>query len=320
MTKFVGRRGELGLAKEATRGTALEATEWLGRNTISFDEKTATARNEQGLGRIEDSDGNHVVGRHGEGEFEYDMEDRQLGLILTSLFGASPVTAGGPTYTHTYTLQNTNLHQSLSLTYQDPDNTTIFPRVVVDNLSITLEPEGIVKATVGFMSSYGREWTSQTADFTLLGQKFLHQHLKFKLAANIAGLSGASVISLKGLEINISSNTVLDNVMGTVEPEDILNQQFSVEGSITLNKEDQTYKNYMIDGTYRSMEVVLERATDSILQLQLPRVDFTEWEQDRSLNEIVPQSINFKGNYDAANALAIISTAVLTNTYDGTNY
>ena len=320
MTKFIGRRGELGLAVEASRGTALVPTEWLGRNTISFDDKTTTARNEQGLGRIEDSDGNHVVGKHAEGEFEYDVEDRQLGVILTSLLGASPVSAGGPTYTHTYTLQNTNLHQSLSLTYQDPDVTTVFPNCVVNNFALKVEPEGIVKANVGFMSSHGRGWTSQTADFTNLGQKFLHQHLKFKLAANIAGLSGASVISLKGLELNINSNTALDNVMGTVAPEDIVNQQYSVEGTITLNKEDQTYRDYMLDGTYRSMEVILERAADSKLQFQLPRVDFSEWEQDRSLNELTTQSINFKGNYDAANALAIISTAVLTNTYAGTNY
>ncbi len=320
MSKYVGRKAEIGLAKEATRGTSLVPTVWLGRNTISFNDKVTTARNEQALGRIEDSDGNHVTGKFSEGDFEYDMEDKALGLILTSLFGSSPVSAGGPTYTHTYTLQNTNTHQSLSLTVQDPDTTKVFPLAVVDSVNVSVGLEGIVKLTVNWMARQGKDYAPQTSVFTGLGNKFLHQHLRFKLASNIAGIAAASEISLKSFDMTISTNTVLDKVLGTLAPEDVLNQQFSIEGSLELNKEDETYRDYMLDGTYRAAEVKLERSSSSILQLQFPRWDFTEWDPDYSLNEIAKQSINFKGNYDAANALAIISTAVLTNTDDGSNY
>lgn len=320
MTKFVGRRGEVGLAKESSRGTPVAPTIWLGRNTISFDDKIESARNVQALGRVEDSDGNHVTGKHGEGEFEMDMEDTALGLILASLLGASPVTTGSNPYTHTYTLQNTNQPQSLTLAYQDPDTTKLFPLTVVDNINIQIDPNGIVSLTVGFMSRVAKDWTTLTADFTGLGSKFLHQFLRFKLAANTGAISGASEISLKSLDLTISRNTIKDDVLGTLAPEDILSQQLSVEGSLTLNKEDETYRRYMLDGTYRAMQILLERSSSSSLQLVFPRVDFTEWEQDRALDEIVTQSINFKGNYDAANAVAIISTAVLINADDGTNY
>jgi len=320
MSKFVGRRGEVGIAVEATAGTIVTPTFWIPVNSISFDDKTTTAREEEGLGRIEDSDSNHVTNKHGEGEIEFDLNDRDQALFFNSLFGASPITAGGPTYTHTYTLQNTNTHQSISIAYQDPDTTKIFPYAVINELTIAVEPDGIVKGTASFMSRVARDWTTLSSDYTSLGNKFLHQHTVFKLAANTGALAAASNISLKGLELTISANTELDNVTGTVEPEAVLNHQFSVEGNITLNKEDETYRNYMLDGTYRAMEVTFNRATNSILQLQFPRVDFTEWEQDRSLNDIVSQTINFKGNYDAANAVASISTAILTNTYDGTDY
>lgn len=320
MTKFVGRRGELGLAKESSRGTATEPTVWLGRNTISFDDRTTTARSEEGLGRIEQSNSNFVVNKMGEGEFEIDLDDTQFGLILTSLIGASPSTTGGPTYTHDYTLQNNNQHQTLSVAYQDPDTTKIFPNAVVDSLSITVDTEQIVKATVGFKSRVGREWSTLTADVTGLGQKFLQQHLQLKLAAAVGSLSGASAISAKQFTININANTEFDSVLGTVEPEDILNTQFNVSGSINLNKEDETYRGYMLDGTYRAMEFKLNRASDSSFRVQLPRVDFTEWEQDRSNDDIVQQSINFNGNYDAANGNAILSTVELINTDDGTNY
>jgi hypothetical protein len=81
-----------------------------------------------------------------------------------------------------------------------------------------------------------------------------------------------------------------------------------------LNLESDTYRDYMLDGTYRAMEIKLNGGTSSILTLQFPRVDFSEWEPDYSLNDIAKQSINFKCNYDAANALDIISTATLVNT------
>lgn len=321
MSKHVGRRGTLAFAKESSRGTIATANRlWVPRSTISFDDRTESAREQEGLGKIADSDSNFVVQQMAEGEIESMLDDKALGIILTSLLGSSPVIAGGPTYTHTYTLSNSNQHQSLSILYQDPDISQVFPLGVVDSLKITIEQNAIVMYTVGFKSRVGRDWTVQTADFTALGTKFLHQHLIFKLASAIGGLSGSSAISLKNLELTISANTKFDSVLGTVEPEDILGQSFSVEGTMTLNKEDQTYRRLMLDGTYRAMDVTLQRAANSKLQMQFPRVDFSEWEQDRSLDDIVSQKINFKGNYDAANALDIISTCILTNTYAGTAY
>lgn len=320
MTKFVGRRGIFGIAKESSRGVGVSPTEWLPRVTASFEDKTDTAREAEGLGRIEDSDSNHVLRRYAEGDVEFEVNDRQIGMFLTSLIGASPVSAGGPTYTHTYTLSNTNQHQSVSIYYEDPDVKKLYPLGVVSSLEFVAEPDAIVRATANIMSKASRDWTNQTEDFTDIGLKFLQQHTQIKLASDISGLSAATALSVKSLNLTISANAENDNVLGTAEPEDILNHQFSVEGSITLNKEDDTYRGYMTNGTYRAMEINFNRASNSGLQIQFPRVDFTEWEQDRSLDDIVSQSINFKGNYDAANALAIISTCVLTNTYAGTNY
>lgn len=321
MSKHVGRRGTLALAKESSRGTGtLTNALWIPRSTISFDDKVTEAREDEGLGVLADSDAKFVVSKMGEGDFESNLDDKSLGLILTSLLGTSPVTAGGPTYTHTYTLNNSNQHQSVSILYQDPDISKLFALGVVDSLKITVEQDAIVMFTVGFKSKVGKDYTVQTANFTALGNKFLHQHLQFRLADTVGGLSGASEIKLKNFEVTISANTKFDNTLGTVDPDDILGQQFSIEGSLELNKEDETYRNYMLNGTYKAAELKFVRAANSQLQIQSPRLDFSEWEQDRTLNEIVSQKINFKGNYDAANALDIINACVLTNTYSGTAY
>lgn len=320
MSKFIGRTGALGGAKEATSGTIVTPTFWIPFNTISFDDKTTTARESEGLGRIEDSDSNYVVSKYAEGDVEFDLNDYQLGLILTSLLGASPTITGGPTYAHAYALTNTNTHKTLSIAYQDPDQTKIFGFAMIDGLEITVEPDGIAKAKASFKSRVSKDWSSLTPVYTTLGNKFLHQHLEFRTAATIGALSGSSSIGLKKLSLKIMANSDFDKETGTAEPSAVLNHQFSVEGEITLNKTDDTYRQLMLAGTYKAIEIKFNRATNSSLTIQMPRVDFSEWEQDRGLDDIVGQTIQFKGNYDTANALASISTCTLTNTYAGTNY
>lgn len=320
MTKFVGRRGLFGASKESSRGVAKAPAEWIPRVTASFDDKTDTAREAEGLGVLADSDSNFVLRAFSEGDIEFELNDRQIGIILTSLLGSSPSISGSGTYTHTFTLSNSNQHQSLSVYYEDPDFAYVYPGSVVDQLEITAEPDAIVKGKISLMGKRSRDWTNATQDFTTIGNKFLQQHTVVKLANDIAGLSSATGISVKSLTLTIKTNAQHDNVLGTAEPEDILNHQFSVEGSITLNKEDATYRNYMLNGTYKSMDITFLRSASSSLQFQFPRVDFTEWEQDRSLDDIVTQTINFKANYDYANTQDIITTCKLINTYAGTNY
>lgn len=316
MSKFVGRRGKLAIAIEDTRGVAPASSDFffVPVATMSFKDTVEEAREDQGMGVIADSDSKFVVMQMGEGEVESQLYSNALGVILTGVLGAVPSSSGSNPYTHAYTLSNANQHKSLSLYWSDPDRNDMFKLGVVDSFQISVEPSGIVNYTVGFKSKVADEWTSITSDYTNLGTKFLHQHASVKLAANIAGLAAATALSVKNLEFNINKNAMFDSVIGTVEPEDILNQQLSVEGSLELNLEDDTFRDYMLNGTYRAMEIKLNASSSASLTIQLPRVDFSEWEPDYSLNEIVKQTINFKANYDAANGLDIISTCELVNT------
>lgn len=314
MTKFVGRRGTLGVALEVTRGVPVAPAFWIPFATLSFFDKIESAREDQGMGQIADSDSFYVTMQKAEGDVEAQLYDQAIPYILSSLLGAVPVTTGANPYTHTFTLSQSNQAKTLSLYWKDPDRSYIFPMAVVDSFQISVEPNGIVNYTIGFKSKRSDDYTSQTPSFTTMGNKFLHQHLQFKLASNTAGLAAATPISLKSLELNITRNTVFDEVIGTSEPEDILSQSIAVEGNFSLNLEDDTYRNYMLGNTYRAMEILLNRSTSSSFDLVFPRVDFSEWEPDYTLNEIAKQKINFKGNYDSANAVAIISTATVINT------
>lgn len=313
MTKFVSRRGSLGIAIEATRFTPISPTYWLPWAVMSFMDGIEGQRQEEGLGNIADSDAFFVTFKKGEGSIDSQLFDKALGYILSSLMGAKPVTTGGSPYTHTFTLAQTNQPPTLSLYWKDPDRSYMFAGATVDSLKMTVAQNAIVAFTVGFKSKAAKDWTAQTPDYTSLGNKFLQQHLQFRMASAVGGLSGASETLLKNLELTISRNTIFDNPLGTVEVNDILAQELSVAGTLQLNLEDDTLRNNMLGNTYQAAEIKLVGSSSSSLQIQLPRLDFSEWQPDYKLKEIAQQKINFKANYDAANGLDIISTCVLVN-------
>lgn len=314
MTKFVGRRGTLGVAFETTRATPVVPAYWIPYATLSFNDDTEIATESQAFGNIADQDSYYVTLQMAQGDVGAQLYDQALPYFLGSLLGAKPVTTGSNPYTHTFTISQTNTPVSLTLYWTDPDRSYIFPLAVVDTLTVAIKPLGMVEYTIGFKSKTARNWAQQTPNFTSIGSKFLHQHLVFKTAANVGSLTAASNISLKELNFKISRNSTFDQVMGTVEPEDIISNQLSVEGDFTLNLQDDTYRNYMLGGTYKSMEINLLNGASSSLDLRFPRVGFFQWDPDYTLNEIAKQKIQFKANYDSANALDMISTAVVINT------
>jgi hypothetical protein len=197
----------------------------------------------------------------------------------------------------------------------------MYPLVMLKSLEINCSLDNIVKYTASFMSKRG-DISSAAVVAVVSENKFTKKHLAFKLAANIAGIAAATAISVKSLTLKFDNNVIMDDVLGTAEPEDIMNKAFSIEGTVELNYTDDTYKNYMRDGTYKSMEIKLVN-TDTILTgsastrpsltMQFPRVDFFEWAPDYSINDIVRQKFSFKCSRDVANSLAPISTCTLVN-------
>lgn len=321
MGKFIGRKGSVGVGVEAVRGTAQVTTvNWLPWLKISFDDKVDKEREKSAFGNIADTDSSYVVSKFAEGEIEGEIKTNVLGAIFKALMGqSSSAVASGTAYLHTFAFLDNNQHASLSLIYLDPNETVVFKKAMVDTLKIVVEPKGIVNYAVGFKSMPSQGWATLTPNYTATGVKFLHQHLTVKVADTIAGLSVATGLDIKKLELTIKKNADFDNVVNSVTPVDVINKEFSVEGKIVINRNDNTFKNYALNGTYKAMEIVLDDgvvlngAITSKMIMQMPRVDFFEWEQDRGLNDLVTETINFKANYDAVNDLDIISTLSLTN-------
>lgn len=321
MSKYVGRLIDLGIARETTRGVGVAPAFWIPQTAFSFDDKVVKARVDSGVGELADSEQAHVTTKYGEGSIEGEIRDRSFGLFLYALLGTLATT--GPTdslYTHSFSLAESNQHQSLSFTVIDPNTTEMYKMVMLNSLEINVELDQVVKFTAEFLGKSAVGAATPTVSY-LAENKFTKAHLVLKVAADLAGIAAASALSVKRLRLTIQKNVVMDDVLGTVEPEDFLNKQVAIEGEIELNYTDETWKNYMKQNTNRAMQIDLVNNDVTIgsssrpeLDIRLPKVDFFDWEPDYSNDDIVSQVISFKASHDISGGNKMISTCQLKNT------
>lgn len=320
MTKIIGRLKDVGVAAESSRGAGASPSFWIPKVNMAVDDKAVKANSRESYGTI-GMDGNQSIPARvwSEGDLEFDMSDKVIGLFLYSLLGSKSVS--GPSdsaYTHTFTLSNTNQHQSLAISVKESSLAQLMYKLaMINSLTMTITPDNPVNIVVNFMAKKGVD-TSQTVTYAA-ENKFLGRDLQFKLASLTSGLTAATAIPLKRLVLRFEKNTVLDHNLGTVQPQDILNQGFRISGEVELDYQDRTYADYMTAGTYRAARIrltnnrVLLGAT-SVPQftLDLSRVEFSQWESVFPNDEIARQTFTFTALYDITNG-NIINSCQLIN-------
>ncbi len=321
MTKYIGRLVNIGLAKETVRGVAVAAAHWLPKTNVGFFDKVNKVTSQMNYGTIGEGAQAYKTNEWSEGTIETELNDRAFGLILLATFGT--LNTSGPSdsaYTHAFTLQNDNQHDSLTITIADPDRTDQFSLCMLDSLEFNVVPDDVVSITAAFKGRTGRQVAAASPSYATAFNKFLGRHAAVKIATLTSGLAAASAINIKALKFSINKNLVVNNVMGTVWPDDILNRKFEVMGEMTLDLEDQTYRQLMLDGSYRALriqftnnDVLIGATSRPQFTLDLSRVHFEGWEVDRANDEIVTQKISFRALFDATNGNIVNACSLINN-------
>jgi len=322
MAKFTGRLVEIGIGKETTRGVGVDASFWLPKTAITFDDKVAKALVTGSYGNITDAAiTGQVVSKWAEGNIEGELNANSFGLLLLALVGTVSTSNDTPetgVHTHDYTLQNDVQHDSLTIHVKDPIGAMRFRMAMINSITIDITLGEYVTYTANFISKVHQDEASPTVSYSI-DHRFVHPDLTFKVANSVSGLSGASKISLRSLSLTIEKNVERLEVLGSIEPEDIVNKGIRITGSLELNYEDRTWRDYMLDGSTKAMQIKLESSkvigssSHPTLEIVFPKVHFSEWEPARGLGDIATQTINFDVFYDLANT-RLWSTLQLINT------
>lgn len=322
---FIGRLADLWIGRETTRGVGVSPNYALPKTALSHDLKTITVPSSMGYGVIGEGNQAMVAQRWAQGTIEGDLLVKPFGLILAAVFGAAPSSSGvaDSAYTHTFTLLNANNHASLTVVRSDEIDSQMFEFAMLQRLDLTIVPEDVVKFTAEFISrepidSVDPAAAPQNQNY-IADNKWLGRHATVKVASLTSGLAAASALSLKSFTLSFVKNLKNNFVLGTLGPEDIVNQKFEITGELELDYNDQTYRNLVKNNTYQAMRINLNNADALIgvtstpqFTLDLSRVYFEAWEPNFALDEVVTQKFTFRALFDITND-NIVNSCTLIN-------
>ena len=326
MAKVIGRTGAIGIAVESTKGTGEAPAFWVPVKSYSFDDKVEYVKNDSAMGRIEENNDADIIKLWGEGEYGGKIFIDSVGAELVAVFGGSPTSTergSSDVFDHTYALVNSNDHKSLTIGYVDDIQDVRSPYAMVNSWSLEVAVDDYVMRTINLISKKSAS-ASNTPAFTN-EVEFIPSQVSLKLAATAAGLDAASAINVTAFNMEIAKNAEALYVLGSNEPQDIINKQFSVTGTIELYFEDTTQRAYVFANTHRAIRVDMIDTTVNLgsghnpeLRFDLNEVVFEEFERGWDANDPLKQTLNFTALYSQADGEMI--TARLTNTQTGTSY
>ena len=321
MAKYIGRQINIGLGLEWTRWTAVGIQNWMPKTDLSFQETNETIQDESSIGTIVDSRDSFVSQRWAEGDMSSNVEANSIGYLLYGLLGSvTSAEASIGAYTHDFSLNETNQGKTLTIGTNEPwEDDYQFALGTVSSMTISAEQGEQATFDVTFMAKPW-ETTTHTVSYDV-DHKLLSRHSVFKTAVSTAGLGASNAVCLQSFEITFERNVSEEFCLGSNDVNDYTNNQFAIEGSFTLRYENEDYKNYVLDGAERAIrfelidtEKTIGESDNPSLRIDLPFASMTEFDKTQGNDEVVEQTITFKGMYDQDVDSAVDIT--LTNTVD----
>jgi hypothetical protein len=179
---------------------------------------------------------------------------------------------------------------------------------MIDKLDIDVSLGQFAKYTAAFRSKAGATATL-TPSYNSNESFFLPHHATLKIASAVSGLAAASPIDVRSVKLTISKNVEDDYKLGSLDQADIHNKQFSVEGSIELVFNNNTFKTEMLADTAQAMRLRLTNSNVTIgstlnpqLTIDITRAKFSNFKRNYENNGIVTATVDFKATYKRSEA------------------
>jgi len=321
MSTFIGRLASIGIAKESVRGTPVVPTFFIPQVNLTLDEKVEMAIQDASVGRIEDAEDANVVKKFSEGSLEGRISVESFGLLLLNAIGADTPSINTPetgVTTHAFSVKQDAQHPSLTFSVSEPNSAKSFPLGMITSLELVAAINEYAAFTAEIRAKKG-ESASLTPVFVDADEKkiFVPQNGTFKTAANLAGLAAAPEIKIQNFTITIDKNVEDDTVIGNVDPNDILNKQFSIEGTIELLYRDTVFIDDLLADTAKAIRITLENTAVTIgattnpkLEIDLARVKFSEVSRPLPNDDLIVQTVSFKAFFSLADSKMLDVTLI----------
>jgi len=307
--EIIGRQIELGVALEETRGTAQTVAEkWIKNVSANITERAEVAVDDNSHGNLFDSDNQRLTRKFVEGSLEGVLQVDVVGYVLYNIFGSvvsTEIGTGDNVYSHEMTLNSNSIeHDSLTLFAKDGGIQNLnIANAMVSSLEISFGTDDFVRYSANFLATKAEDGTDAPAyekEFDFVGKD-----ITIKVADTEGGLDSAEAVPVKEGSITLDTGAIIDYVLGKYEADNVYNAKLAVEGSLSKNFKDETYKDLYLNQTAKYMEINI-KSTEDIgggnnpeINIVMNKVKLTNWNREAGGNdELVPENIEFKAFYN----------------------
>lgn len=332
MSVKLGRQPYIGIGLETTAGTAVPATKYLPFVSCTVRGIQEPLLDDSAKGIREKTWGAALGPSRGEGDLEVyvDVENAPY-LIYPALGTISSTTASGETtvFEHTITRKNTNPPKTITVIYNDTQDTRKFVYGVVNSLELTVS-DGLATLSANILSKFP---TSGTGTQAITNERILaFKDYTIKIGsgatgtAALAAAASASATKVRSFSLRINNNAEVQYLSGDRSAAQISVGELEIEGEYVLFYEsttDRVHYETLQDGSNPVRAMIVTFTGDSIgsaeteeIQIKIPNFYIKERGIDTGISGFITENPSFAAVYDSSETKSIqIKITNMENSY-----
>lgn len=307
MAEKIGRLGYLGLAIEATSGSAEASPDIF----VPYTENSLRGHHEPLMDisaratRVKDY--NSVAGKKwGEGSVAMYLDATNVGYILKMALGTEARTEKNttpPVHDHLMTpTVSGNAVTSATLWDYKGFDVEQYTYGAVDTCEIEINTDGIATINAGIMAKFPST-VSAPALTTVSGTIFTWKDMNAYFGSTVQAAEAGSATKLTTFRMQIANNLELNYKSGSNQPDTITTGPIEVTGSYSLYFENATDRDRYYNLTKRSLVVTLDGAGlgagySEQLKFVLKKVMLEDIDIETGLDDLFALTCNFRAEWD----------------------
>lgn len=286
---------------------------------VSFQPEIEKIRDGSSYGVIDENYSSITVKQMTSLETEGIARELSTGHILLATFGtvAAPTLVEAGVHSHAFTRKNDNSPVTYTVGNVNPVGGERSTYNVLDMFELEAKAADYARVKTKWKGRKIETGVSLTPAFTD-ENLFTGVGVVVKFASTVAGLTGATAVSLKSVRLTIEKNVTDIVTLGSDDVDTLHNQQFSVTGDFEAVFRDLVFLDAVRNSTKQAMSITITgdkligATKKAQLTFTMPRVSLEDWKRSDDANGIVNQTFGFVAEFSAADAATI--SATLQNT------
>jgi len=311
MAVELGRKGWLGVAKETTAGVPVTPADYIPfvSNTLQGKQESIADTAAYGI-RDEQSENSKDGQKHGEGTLEINMDATNVGYFVLAAMGSqSNNSEGDGVYTHTFSRNNSNTPQTLSLTYDKSvsGSRELFTYATVSSLQLSFSTDNeFAQASAEVMSRFPVATSSGTLS-TTSGSLLCFKMAEVQFGTDLTAAEAASPTKVTNFSVTINNNSDMRWRSGDNDVSFIDVKNFMIEGEVDLFFEDTTERDNYYNNTKQAAIITLTgngigNDMEEFVKIRIAKMRYSDHEIETGIDDLFASTITFTGEYSSSDS------------------